>query len=126
MSLSSTLFIVAVLSAVTLVSSATQAEIMHGYVVDADGRRVQGARVQVWHIVPTDQLPPRRPKRLGETTTDRRGNFALSADPRQVNMVIASFDNRSGAALPSFAAVVRVVLRHNRPRPIGGMGGGEK
>jgi len=61
--------------------------------------------VQAWHMVATDQRPPQRPKRLAQTTTDRHGNFALSADPRAVNMIIASFDNQSGTALPSLAVL---------------------
>jgi hypothetical protein len=112
--------VIRLLCTVGLVCPAMHATTLRGYVVDSDGRRVQGAHVQAWHMVATDQRPPQRPKRLAQTTTDRHGNFALSADPRAVNMIIASFDNQSGTALPSFSSIVRVSVRHNRPRPVVG------
>jgi hypothetical protein len=112
------LSIVALSGVAVLVPAALRSDTIRGYVVDAEGHRVRGARVQGCHLVPTDQRPPQRSRRLGETTTDGRGNFVLWADPREINMVIASFDNQSGAALPSFSTLVRVALRHNRPRPV--------
>lgn len=118
--------IVLTIGAVGALPLATCAATIHGYVVDADGHRIQGARVQAWHIVPTDQRPPQRPKRLGETTTGEHGNFTLSVDSRLVNMIIASFNNQSGSALPSFSDIVRVALRHNRPRPGSGVGADER
>jgi hypothetical protein len=109
--------VIRLLCTVRLVCPAMHATTLRGYVVDSDGRRMQGAHVQAWHMVATDQRPPQR---LAQTTTDRDGNFALSADPRAVNMIIARFDNQSGTALPSFSRIVRVSVRHNRPRPVVG------
>ena len=108
--------LVILVSAFALVSSLTEAAMIRGYVVDADGHRVRGARVQAWHIVPTDQRPPLHPAKLSETTSDVHGNFAMSVDARQTNMLIASFDNQSGSAAPSFTTTVRIALRHIRPR----------
>jgi hypothetical protein len=104
------------ITAAELISSVGQAATVHGYVVNAADRRVQGARVQAWHLPPTDLRPPQEAKRLGETITDSHGNFVISVDPREVNILIASFNNQSGASSPSYTAVVRIALRHNRPR----------
>jgi hypothetical protein len=109
--------LVIVVSTFALVSVAEAATI-RGYVVDADGHRVRGARVQAWHMVPTDQRPPQHPTKLGETISDAHGDFVMSVDARQTNMLIASFDRQSGAAAPSFTTSVRIALRHIRPRPV--------
>ena len=93
-----------------------QAATIRGYVVDADGRRIQGAKVEILHMGRTDQSPPQRPKSFGKTTTDARGNFVLSADPRLANVILASFKNQAGLASPSSTPPVRVVLRRNKPR----------
>jgi len=116
--MNSTQLISGVASAAGLLCSVIQAGTVHGYVVDADAHRVRGARVQAWCDVPTDQRPPQRSKLLAETSTDAHGNFALSVDAREVNIIIASFRNQSGAAAPSFNSAVRVRLRHNRPRKV--------
>jgi TonB family protein len=61
-------------------------------------------------MVPTDQRPPQQPTRLAETTTNGNGDFVIAIDARQANMLIASFDHRSGATKPSFTAPVRITL----------------
>jgi hypothetical protein len=111
--------ILAFIELFTVGAAAVAAAALRGYVVDAHGQRVDGARVQAWHIVATDQRPPQRPTLLAQTTTDAHGNFSLSVGAYKVNMIIASFGNQSGAAPPSFNGPVRVKLRHNRPRLVG-------
>ena len=104
---------VVIASAFSLVCSATQGGTIHGYVVDAAGHRMQGVRVQAWHMVPTDQHPPQQPTLLAEKTTDGHGDFIIAVDARQADMLIASFDHYSGATKPSFTAPVRITLRDN-------------
>jgi TonB family protein len=104
---------VVIASAFSLVCSNTQGETIHGYVVDTGGHRVRRARVQAWHMVPTDQRPPQQPTRLAETTTNDHGDFAIAVDARQANMLIASYDHNAGATKPSFTDAVRITLRNS-------------
>ena len=104
---------VVIASAFSLVCSATQGETIQGYVVDAGGHRVLGARVQAWDMVRTDQRPPQQPRRLAETTTNDHGDFVIAVDARQANMLIASYDHQSGATKPSFTSPVRIILHQS-------------
>jgi hypothetical protein len=97
--------------------SAPSAGTIRGYVVDADGRRVPHAQVTAAHLPPTDQHPPQLAKKLGETTADSHGEFVLSVSRiTRYTLLVASSDDQSGAAEPSFDHPVRIPLRHNRPR----------
>jgi hypothetical protein len=104
---------VLIASAFSLVCSATQGETIQGYVVDAGGHRVRGARVQAWEMVRTDQRPLQQPRRLAETTTNDHGDFVIAVDARQANMLIASYDHHSGATKPSFTSPVRITLHES-------------
>ena len=101
-----------------LVSSTAVAGTIRGYVIDEAGNRVAGARVQAWHMVSPDQRPVQHPIKLGETTADAHGDFAISVDAPEINMLIASFDHQSGRAAPPFSGTVRIVLRRVRLQPI--------
>jgi hypothetical protein len=99
--------------------SAPSRGIIHGYVVDARGRRAPHAHVTAAYLPPTDQHPPQSPKIFGEATADLNGEFALSVtDIARHTLLIASFDDQSGVAAPSFDDPVRIRLRHNRPRVV--------
>ena len=101
-----------------LVSSTALAGTIRGYVIDETGNRVAGARVQAWHMVSPDQQPVQHPRKLGESTADANGDFAISVDGPEINMLIASFDHQSGTAAPPFSGPVRIVLHRVRLRPI--------
>ena len=106
------------ITALALVSSTAVAGTIRGYVIDDAGNRVAGARVQAWHMVSPDQRPFQHPTKLGETTADAHGDFAISVDAPEINMLIASFDHQSGTATPPFSSTVRIVLRRVQVRPI--------
>jgi hypothetical protein len=92
------------------------AGIIRGYVLDKQGHRVPGARVEAWRMVLTDQQPPQHPTKLGKATADSHGEFTLTVARLSESVVlIASFDRQSGTAAPSFDHVVRIALR---PRPV--------
>ena len=106
-----------------IISSSARAGTIHGYVVDTNGRRVQGARVEASQTFSTDQEWHRphgtiqRDKLLAATITDSQGNFTLSGVSRDVNIVDAEFDHQAGVAPPSFTRTVRIVLHQLPPRP---------
>lgn len=106
------------ITALALVSSTAVAGTIRGYVIDEAGNRVAGARVQAWHMVSPDQRPFQHSTKLGETTADAHGDFAISVDAPEINMLIASFDHQSGTAAPPFSSTVRIVLRRVQLRPI--------
>jgi len=106
------------ITALALVSSTAAAGTIRGYVIDEAGNRVAGARVQAWHMVSPDQRPFQHPTKLGETTADSHGDFAISVDAPEINMLIATFDHQSGTAAPPFSSTVRIVLRRVQVRPI--------
>ena len=106
------------ITALALVSSTAVAGTIRGYVIDEAGNRVAGARVQAWHMVSPDQRPFQHPTKLDETTADAHGDFAISVDAPEINMLIASFDHQSGTAAPPFSSTVRIVLRRVQLRPI--------
>jgi hypothetical protein len=58
--------ILAFIGLFTVGAAAVAAAALRGHVVDAHGQRVDGARVQAWHIVATDQRPPQRPTLLAK------------------------------------------------------------
>jgi len=101
-----------------LVSSTALAGTICGYVIDEAGNRVAGARVQAWHMVSPDQRPVQHPTKLGETISDAHGDFTISVDAPEIDMLIASFDHQSGTAATPFSGTVRIVLRRVRLRPI--------
>jgi hypothetical protein len=101
-----------------LVSSTVAGATIRGYVIDEAGNRVAGARVQAWHMVSPDQRPVQQPTKLGETTADAHGDFVISVDAPEINMLVASFDHQSGAAAPPFSSTVRIVIRRVHLRPI--------
>jgi hypothetical protein len=55
---------------------------------------------------------------LGETISDAHGDFTISVDAPEIDMLIASFDHQSGTAATPFSGTVRIVLRRVRLRPI--------
>jgi hypothetical protein len=112
-----TLFIIVVIGASAVVSSCASSGTIHGYVVDARGRRVSGARVEALKLGLTDQHPPQRSKLLGQTITDSHGNFTLSANAQEVTIVGAEFNHQAGDAPPSFTRNVRIVLYQLPPQP---------
>ena len=99
--------------------STPSAGIIRGYVVDAHGRRVAHAHVTAAHLPPTDQYPPQLAKKLGKALTDSHGEFRLSVSQvTRYTLLVASFDDQSGVAAPSFDHPVRIALRHNQPRVV--------
>jgi hypothetical protein len=99
--------------------STPTAGIIRGYVVGAHGRRVAHAHVTAAHLPPTDQHPPQLAKKLGTAMTDSHGEFLLSVSQvTRYTLLVASFDEASGAAAPSFDHPVRIALRHNQPRVV--------
>ena len=99
--------------------SAPRSGIIRGYVVDVHGQRAPQAHVTASHLPPTDQHPPQLAKTLAETTADSHGNFTVFVDQiTRYTLLIASFDNQSGVAAPSFDHAVRIPLRRNRPRVV--------
>jgi hypothetical protein len=55
---------------------------------------------------------------LGQTTADAHGDFAISVDAPEINLLIARFDHQSGTAAPPFSGPVSIVLRRVQLRPI--------
>jgi hypothetical protein len=94
---------------------------VHGYVLDASGSRIAGARVRAYHFAVTDRAwMPGQPhdvtQVLAETRTNSGGNFVLSVDEPRVNSIQALYDEQSGTAQSPFIGQVRIVLRRHKHR----------